>query len=128
MSENSSSDGNSSFNGLTSILVKPVIGFLRYFFPKFECSITIGTNFNHTFYIKNTDKRKLHIISIKPIKGFIKGKHSVNVDKKTGIKGRFNTSLHYPYEEMEWCWVVIKRFIPIPQIKEVKENKKVWII
>jgi hypothetical protein len=119
-----------SIEGIISYLTKPLVGVFRYFFPPFECSITLNDNHNHFIHFKNTDKRNLYIKSIHPIKGLLKRKHSIIVNKKLLSGGKWKCELHYPYDELEWCIVCVKRFIPIPQIKEVRELKKMefWIV
>lgn len=114
----------SNVDGIFSLFTKPIIGFIRYFIPPIECSISISEKYNHTFIIKNIDKRKLYVKSIHPMKGFFSRKYSVKVDKKINIRDKCKTELYYPFDEMEWCVICIKRVIPIPLIKEVKENRK----
>jgi hypothetical protein len=117
-------------DGLLSLVVKPIVGFFRYFIPPMECSISISEDYNHTLFIKNTDKRKLLILSIHPLKGLLKRKYSVKVYEKLIVSGKYDCKIYYPFNEMEWCFVVIKRFLPIPILKEVKELKKkeFWVV
>ena len=116
--------------GIISFLTRPITGLIRYFFPPFECSIMFSDEDTHTLWIENTDKRNLYVKSLHPFRGLLKRKFSLRVEKKLLSGQNWKSEIHYPYSEMEWCIVTVKRFVPIPQIKEVKELKKkeFWVV